>query len=687
LTYTSTVFRAGEVQQNKTRSIELARGGTWIALNNKEALFDMCDGGSLPSSLAGVSTTCQVVDVERRRDPSEVPYEVAVVQADEQVPASVATSGVYANPNSTSPDPMGYDDWLVTPDWTPVSEENKVWLPQLPVQATSSGGTRDTTMLPGTQDPSYASCRVFFPGTFSSPITIAEPAYFASGVYYFTQPITLESGADVVVGNGAEVGCTTDFEAISFAATVPDPLNMSGLGGTFVLGDEARIVVDDSAGGDIRFQMNQRYVSTDELSVAASDSVSIVSVNGTHEPLVLPEVLGDDLDVPGAIAVPASTVGTDGNPRAVDSGYAPSILTPKPTEPDAPTNVTAAPYRTGTSDWDAAFTVTWDPANENGSLITDYVVTSSPDGLTCSPPAPTLPDTSVQPGCTVTNLRHNRNYTFTVVATNGIGDSSPSLPSSSVKARTRNGGESPFLLIPDEPDDAEVAAAYSDGLEIEWEAPSDDGGSPIVGYEVRATEFPVPSGTPVTCSAWWDELSCVLPLGPGGLTPLQAYEIEVVAQVLVDGMVYDGVAEMVDGDDVLPGDNEVIVIPGAGSAPVQTAATPSLRVPEPILDFSTVGSGELDVSIAGYVSVPQGHVRVDASSPTFKSVEMSGGLVAGAIRLDTGWPPDNVAVYFDNPISQKKLRLRSVSDDGRTSDAIVQINRSGSLAINSWILQ
>ncbi|NNE12083.1 MAG: hypothetical protein HKN41_07550, partial [Ilumatobacter sp.] len=42
LTYTSTVFRAGEVQQNKTRSIELARGGTWIALNNKEALFDMC---------------------------------------------------------------------------------------------------------------------------------------------------------------------------------------------------------------------------------------------------------------------------------------------------------------------------------------------------------------------------------------------------------------------------------------------------------------------------------------------------------------------------------------------------------------------------------------------------------------------------------------------------------------------
>lgn len=150
LTYTSSVFRASDVQSDKARSVELARGGTWVALNNGPSLFTMCNGGSLPSSLSGVATTCTVLSTERQLPLPEMPYEVAVVQADESVPASIATTGVYPNPNSTSPDPTGWDDWLDTPDWTSDSTQNKVWLPQLPVQATSSGGTRDTTMLPGT---------------------------------------------------------------------------------------------------------------------------------------------------------------------------------------------------------------------------------------------------------------------------------------------------------------------------------------------------------------------------------------------------------------------------------------------------------------------------------------------------------------------------------------------------------
>ncbi len=46
-------------------------------------------------------------------------------------------------------------------------------------------------------------------------------------------------------------------------------------------------------------------------------------------------------------------------------------------------------------------------------------------------------------------------------------------------------------------------------------------------------------------------------------------------------------------------------------------------------------------------------------------------------------------VRLDNPIAQKRVRLRSVADAGyrATSDAVVQINRSGSIAINSWIIQ
>ena len=221
INYTMAVSRAAQVEVNKARSVQLARGGFWVALSYQEDLYDMCNGGSFPSSLPDVDTTCTVLRTDTLRPIAKVPAHIAVVQADTgggtpaAVPPAIVTGGSYLNPNT----PADESTWLATPDWTTASEATKVWLPELPVQSTSGGGTRDTTMLPGTQDPLYASCRVFFPGTFSTPITIAEPAYFASGVYYFTEPITLENGADVVVGNGADGGCTTDFEAVASATT------------------------------------------------------------------------------------------------------------------------------------------------------------------------------------------------------------------------------------------------------------------------------------------------------------------------------------------------------------------------------------------------------------------------------------------------------------------------------------
>ena len=51
LSYTMSVFRASTVESAKAESVEMARGGTWVALSNEGALFDMCVGGELPSSL------------------------------------------------------------------------------------------------------------------------------------------------------------------------------------------------------------------------------------------------------------------------------------------------------------------------------------------------------------------------------------------------------------------------------------------------------------------------------------------------------------------------------------------------------------------------------------------------------------------------------------------------------------
>ncbi len=729
INYTMTVSRAARVEIDKARSVQLARGGFWVALSYQEDLYDLCTGGAFPSSFDDVATTCTVLRTDTLRPIEKVPAHIAVLQADigdgtaAVVPPAIVTAGSYTNPNTATDE----SSWLSTPDWTTDSTATKVWLPELPVQSTSGGGMRDTTMLPGAQDPLYTSCRVFFPGTFTTPITIAEPAYFASGVYYFTEPITLENGADVVVGNGAEGGCTTDFEAVASATTVPDPLNMSGLGGTFVFGDNARLVVDDTAGaGDIRFAMNQRYVSTEEASVIASSNVSIISVNGNHapfDPTDPGDVLGTDLTVDGVIAVPLSRVDdpiddphdpTD-DQFATDAGYLPSFHTPKPVPPDwnglaAPT---ATPLRTGSNEYDAAATISWPSANANGSLIIDYVVTGTwtgvgndpgPGPFTCSPFVPTLPDTSIQPSCTITGLRHRSEFTFDVVATNVYGDSDAATSNAirplTVPIGTGSIPADPLIVAPLAPQNMAVGQVYSDGVEITWDPvlPPDDGNSPVTTYVVTAS----PAATPldpsddVTCPpVWWDETSCVLPLTDTVLpVPIDDFYLVSMFAAKPDpasgGILVSPLIQL-DGDPddggAPPEPDPYLYEAGIDPAPIEVAEVPTIRNPDPMIDLVLSSANKVSFSIAGYVAVPQGHVRIDAANPTDKTVRMSGGLVAGRIVLGT--QPASLQVTFDNPIAQKTIRIRSTATVryAAVADAVVKVNRSGSVAVNSLVVQ
>ncbi|MDJ0770253.1 MAG: fibronectin type III domain-containing protein [Ilumatobacter sp.] len=701
IVYTTTVLRAGSVQVDKSRSVQLSRGGTWVALTDSAGLYDDCGVTPILSSIEDVTITCQVLADERLRKPEDVPYHVAGVQADTALPPAFVSGNEYPSPNNTAV-PGDYDAWLdpnPDVDWTIDSTEDKVWLPQLPVQATSSAGNRDTQL---SFDP---TCRIFFPGTFDTPITIDGPTYFTSGVYYFTEPITLENGADVVVGNGLEAGCTDDFEAIALANSVPDPLNMSGLGGTMVLGGNARIIVDDSGSGDIRFAINQRYVATGETSVAASSSVSIVSVNGTHEPLQPLETLGDDLDVDGVIKVPASTVGTDGDPLAAQSDYEPSIHTSKPEAPDAPTNVQIEDWQLqyvypNDSVADGMLTVTWDVPDENGSIITEYVATESFSGNTCSATIPLLPETILQPSCTIFGIPHmssTQRTSVTVEAKNDYGWSDPSDPSAEVRVDLR--GNAPHkqeeeIGLPTEPQNVAVGAAYSDGLEIVWDPPVDTGGSAITHYHVTAVD--TVTSAVLYCDGWWDETSCILQTSDG-LTDGASYDVTVEAVVEWGGSEYPGAPAQIDfdlTDNALPvppniEPDPVVFTLGTSPQPIEVPIYPGPRVPEPILDFSTVGSDTVDISIAGYIAVPQGHIHLDTVDPTSKSLSLVGGVVAAQFRVDTGVLPASIDVEFDNPIAQKRIKIRSEYDGDyeAVSETVVQVNRSGSIGINSWVVR
>jgi hypothetical protein len=98
------------------------------------------------------------------------------------------------------------------------------------------------------------------------------------------------------------------------------------------------------------------------------------------------------------------------------------------TVPGAPTGVTATPG-------DAEVTVSWTaPADDGGSPISGYTVTGTPEG-SCT--------TTGATECVVTGLSNGTEYTFTVVATNGVGDGAPSDGAVATPAGTEPPGPTP----------------------------------------------------------------------------------------------------------------------------------------------------------------------------------------------------------------------------------------------------
>jgi hypothetical protein len=140
------------------------------------------------------------------------------------------------------------------------------------------------------------------------------------------------------------------------------------------------------------------------------------------------------------------------------------------TVPGAPADPVATP---GDGQASVSFTL---PASSGGSAITGYSVTSSPDGIvagcTGSP-------------CVITGLTNGTSYTFTVHATNAVGDSTESASTAAVTP----------AALPGAPTD--VTATPSSGqASVAFTAPVSDGGSTITGYTATSS----PGGFTGTCS-------------------------------------------------------------------------------------------------------------------------------------------------------------------------------------------
>ena len=106
------------------------------------------------------------------------------------------------------------------------------------------------------------------------------------------------------------------------------------------------------------------------------------------------------------------------------------------TRPAAPTNVTA------TSGEQSSSFVSWSAsADDGGSAIINYTVTAS-DGQRCI---------SATTSCNFGGLTNGASYTFTVYASNGVGDSDPSTASASIMP-----GTAPAVIVPNPPSTPEA---------------------------------------------------------------------------------------------------------------------------------------------------------------------------------------------------------------------------------------
>lgn len=145
------------------------------------------------------------------------------------------------------------------------------------------------------------------------------------------------------------------------------------------------------------------------------------------------------------------------------------------TKPNAPTNVTATP---GEGDAVVSWTA---PAFDGGSPVTGYTVTSNPGAI-----KKTVTGTTA----TVPGLANGTEYTFTVVATNDVGDGAASAASAAVRPFTE----------PDAP--TAVSGTPAPGaVNLQWTAPAFDGGRPVSGYTITVSPGDVTKKVPASMTS------------------------------------------------------------------------------------------------------------------------------------------------------------------------------------------
>ena len=301
------------------------------------------------------------------------------------------------------------------------------------------------------------------------------------------------------------------------------------------------------------------------------------------------------------------------------------------------------------------------PASNGGAAISTYTVKSTPGNIVASG--------STSP-ITITGLTPATAYTFTVTASNFVGESINSQATNSITTDATD------VYVPGAPTVGTGTKTGSTTATLTFTAPSSNGGAAIIGYIGTASYAGTATPTPADIIA----TSTTSPITFTGLTPATHYTFKVAAINSVGTGPQSAVSNIVNTDTAPPG------APTVGIAAKTGATTATLTFTAP-----TVTNGQ---TITGYTvsSTPIGGAGAGATSPilitgltpatayTFKiravtsSSEGEQSISSNIITTDFGSSANYATL--SNQIETIKTKINALTSTSLNAEQILYVSKS-----------